>query len=242
MHSVFIVGAGPGDPELLTIKAARLIEQADVILHDRLVPAPILALSRAGVRLEAVGKSEGEQEAIQAEIHQKMASAWRQGKRVVRLKGGDPMVFGRGAEEWHYLAAQGIPVEIVPGVSSAIGVPGSVGIPPTFRGVAGGFAVLTGHRAEGFPGNLKNYAQVDTLIILMGVRHRAEIATALIEAGRSPAEPACFVENGTTPQQRIVETTLENLGRATVESPAVLVIGEVVRLRASLMALFEAAA
>jgi uroporphyrin-III C-methyltransferase len=241
MRLVSIVGAGPGDPELLTIRASRRISGATVILYDRLVSKPILEIASRTALLESVGKEEGEQKFIQQDINRKLIYYWRQGHQVVRLKGGDPMVFGRGAEEWHSLASQGIPVEIVPGVSSAIGVPGAAGIPPTFRGIAGGFAVLTGHRAEGFPENLSRYAQVETLIILMGVRQRAEIARALIAAGRPAHEPAAFIENGTTPLERIIETTLGGLGQAQVQAPAVLVIGEVVRVRGALRALAVAA-
>jgi len=151
------------------------------------------------------------------------------------------MVFGRGAEEWQYLIQQGFEVELVPGISSALSVPSLAGIPPTFRGVATGFAVITGHVRDGFNEELARYAQADTLIILMGTRHRARISELLIAAGRDPQEPACFIENGSTPRERFHETVLADLGSVPVQSPAVLVIGEVVRLREQLVPLLAQA-
>jgi uroporphyrin-III C-methyltransferase len=241
MPKFYIVGAGPGRADLLTVRAARVLERADAILYDRLVSADVLSLARPDAELVFVGKEEGRQEAIQREILDLMEDCASRHQQIVRLKGGDPMVFGRGAEEWHYLVGRGYDVEIVPGISASIAVPSLVGVPPTFRGVAGGFAVLTGHRREGLEPALAAYAQVPTLVILMGVKHRGEIAAALMAAGRPAAEPACFVENGCTPRERVVVTTLGELGAAVVESPAVLVVGEVVRLREQLVPLVAAA-
>jgi uroporphyrin-III C-methyltransferase len=233
MATVSLVGAGPGRADLLTLRAAKLLASADVVLYDRLVSAEVLELARLDAELIDVGKQEGEQESTQERILHLMAHHARRGARVVRLKGGDPFVFGRGAEEWAWLVDRGIDVEVVPGVSASISVPALAGIPMTFRGIASGFAVVTGHLREGAREDWQRYAKVDTLIVLMGVTHRAAIARALIEAGRDPAEPAAFVENGASERERVVVTDLGEIagGRAAVCSPAVLVVGEVVRLR-----------
>lgn len=241
MPKFYLVGAGPGRADLLTVRAARVLERADVILYDRLVSPEVLELARPQAELIFVGKEEGRQEAIQQDILNRMEECALRHHHIVRLKGGDPMVFGRGAEEWHYLAGRGYDVELVPGISSSIAVPSLIGVPPTFRGIAGGFAVLTGHRLEGLEQEFSRYAQVPTLIVLMGVKHRAQISAALIAAGRDPQEPACFVENGATPRERVTITTLGALGEAPVDSPAVLVVGEVVRLREHLVPLVNAA-
>lgn len=232
---IYLVGAGPGRADLLTLRAARVLAIANVVLYDRLVSAEVLAMVNPAAEFVFVGKEDGQQECIQQRILLELADHAKHHEHVVRLKGGDPMVFGRGAEEWHYLAARGFEVELVPGISSALSVPSLAGVPPTFRGVATGFAVVTGHVREGFNDDLTRYAAIDTLIVLMGTRHRARIAEILIAAGRNPNEPACFIENGSTPQERFIETTLAELSEVDVESPAVLVIGEVVRLREQLV-------
>ncbi|HVX66970.1 MAG TPA: uroporphyrinogen-III C-methyltransferase [Bryobacteraceae bacterium] len=230
---VYLVGAGPGDPELLTVRAARLLREAEVILYDRLVAPEILAEANPRAALVYAGKQAGEQETAQPWILEQMIRYAEEGRRVVRLKGGDPFVFGRGAEEWHALAERGIEVEVVPGLSSAVAVPESAGIPLTFRGIARAFTVVTGQGTRGFEPDWREYAQVDTLIILMGVAGRARIAGALIAAGRPADEPVAFVENGTTRDERVVTSTLEQVaaGEVDVSSPAVFVVGEVVRLR-----------
>jgi uroporphyrin-III C-methyltransferase len=233
MARIIIAGAGPGSPDLLTLAAYRALRQADVILYDRLVSDGILSLANPLAELIPVGKHEGEQERVQAEIFRLMLDRAGRGKCVLRLKGGDPMVFGRGGEELALLAEHGIEAELIPGVSSAISVPALAGIPLTFRGVATSFAIVTGHCREGGAADWERYAGVDTLVVLMGVKHRAEIAAALIAGGKSPELPAAFVEAGTTPRERIVTATLGELAAGAVEAaaPAVLVIGEVVRLR-----------
>jgi uroporphyrin-III C-methyltransferase len=238
---IYLVGAGPGRADLLTVRAARVLAKADVVLYDRLVSPEVLELVNPAAELLFVGKEDGRQEPIQNEILEELARCATRHSHVVRLKGGDPMVFGRGAEEWLYLIERGFEVELVPGISSALSVPSMAGVPPTFRGIATGFAVLTGHVRDGFNEDLINYAHADTLIILMGTRHRARIAEVLIGAGRDPQEPACFIENGSTPRERFVETVLENLGVVQVQSPAVLVIGPVVRLREQLIPLLTQA-
>jgi uroporphyrin-III C-methyltransferase len=241
---IYLAGAGPGDPDLLTVKARNAIAGCDALLYDRLVSPEILALASPGAELIYCGKHGGDQETVQPWIFERMVELARAGRTVVRLKGGDPCVFGRGGEEWQRLREEGIEVELIPGISSSIAVPGLAGIPVTFRGVSRAFAVVTGHCRRPDETDWTRYAAVDTLVILMGVECRREIARALIEAGRSPAEPAAFIERGTTPRERVVESTLEDVaaGRMEVEAPAVFVVGEVVRLREELVRLEAAAA
>lgn len=233
---VYLVGAGPGDPELLTVKALRILREAEVVLFDRLVTPEILAEADLNAELIYAGKQAGEQDKVQPWIIEQMVAHARRGRTVVRLKGGDPCVFGRGGEEWQALAAQGIDVEIVPGLSSAISVPEVAGIPLTFRGVARAFTVVTGRGTGGMEPDWRDFAAVDTLVILMGVGGRARIARALIDGGRSPEEPVAFVENGTTRDERVITSTLEEVAAGAVEtvSPAVFVVGQVVRLREEL--------
>ncbi len=236
MGKVFLVGAGPGDPGLLTIKALRILEHADVVVYDRLVSTEILALATRASLIDG-GKRQGEQERIQNEINRLLVHHARAGRKVVRLKAGDPMVFARGAEEWEHLLSQGIEVEVVPGISSALAVPSLAGIPPTCRGVAASFAVIAGHRENFMRTDWAQYARLDTLIILMGVENREYIAESLIRCGRSPSQPVAFIENGTTAWERVIETTLSEVaaGNVEVNPPAVFVIGEVVRLRTRLV-------
>jgi uroporphyrin-III C-methyltransferase len=236
MGKVYLLGAGPGDPDLLTLKAHRILSLADVVIYDRLVSHEILAFATHAVLIDG-GKRQGEQEHIQDWINKSMVRYARQVKTVVRLKCGDPMVFARGAEEWEYLNHHGIEVEIVPGVSSAIAVPALAGIPPTFRGLATSFAAIAGHRQNLLTVDWSPYARIDTLIILMGVENREYIAESLIRAGRDASQPVAFIENGSTRQERVVESTLAAVATGSVEvnSPAVFVIGEVTRLRRRLM-------
>jgi uroporphyrin-III C-methyltransferase len=183
-----------------------------------------------------VGKHEGEQDSAQRLILDLMLERAREGKTVARLKGGDPCVFGRAGEEWLSLVRQGIEVEIVPGISSALAAPALAGVPLTFRGLSRGFAVVTGHCAGPNGVDWRDYARVDTLVILMGVKERVNIARALIDAGRTPDEPALFVERSSTPEERIIDTTLGSVaaGSVEVEAPAVFVIGAVAALRSEL--------
>jgi uroporphyrin-III C-methyltransferase len=233
LSKLYLIGAGPGDPELLTIKAARALGECDVVLYDRLVSAEILRLARPDAEQIYVGKHEGEQEATQEKIFDLILRHARAGKIVGRLKGGDPLVFGRGAEEWALALEHGIEVELVPGVSSAVAVPGLANIPLTYRGLSQSFAVVTAHCHEGQQQQWTQYAHIDTLVILMGVRNREFVAQSLIAAGRRTAEPVAFIEHGTLPAERIVESTLGAVaaGQTEIASPAVFVIGEVVRLR-----------
>lgn len=232
MGKVYLLGAGPGDPDLLTLKAHRVLAQADVVIYDRLVSHEILSLATHAILIDG-GKRQGEQERIQEWINGLMVRYAREVETVVRLKCGDPMVFARGAEEWERLNRDGIEVEVIPGVSSAIAVPTLAGIPPTFRGLATSFAVIAGHRQNLVTVDWSPYARIDTLVVLMGVENREYVAESLIRAGRKGTQPVAFIENGSTPQQRVVESTLAEVaaGSVDVNSPAVFVIGEVTRLR-----------
>ena len=233
MPKVYLVGAGPGDPDLLTVKALRLLKQAAAVLYDRLVSPEILELVNPRADMIYVGKWQGEQEKVQNEIHELLLKEARPGRVVVRLKGGDPMIYARGGEEWEKMVANGIDVEVVPGISAAFSVPSMAGIPLTYRGVAASFAIATGHRQNLEPGNWTQYRAIDTLVVLMGVEFRDIIAAQLITAGRSPQEPIAFIERGTTRSEKVIVSTLGEVarGRVDVRSPAVFVIGEVVRLR-----------
>jgi uroporphyrin-III C-methyltransferase len=243
MSRIYLVGAGPGRADLLTVRAARILAEAGAVLYDRLVSPEVLDLAPASAERRYVGKEEGEQDLVQPAILEQLEDCARRHDVVVRLKGGDPMVFGRGAEEWLWLARRGWTVEVVPGVSSALAAPALAGIPATCRGVSGGFAVVTGHRQAGGCQSWAAWAQADTLIVLMGVKRRAEIAGCLIAHGRAPSEPAAFIENATTPRERVVETTLGAIaaGAVAVQSPAVWVVGPVVALREELRPLLQAA-
>ena len=236
MSKVYLMGAGPGDPDLLTVKAQRVLGTAEVVLYDRLVSPEVLALADSRAELIYVGKHEGEQESAQRLIFDLMLERAREGRTVARLKGGDPCVFGRAGEEWLSLVRAGIEVEIVPGVSSALAAPALAGVPLTYRGLSRGFAVVTGHCTGSHGVDWRDYARVDTLVILMGVKERANIARALIRAGRSGEEPAVFIERSSTADERVVDTTLGRVaaGGVEVEAPAVFVIGVVAALRSEL--------
>ncbi len=225
---VWLVGAGPGDPELLTLKAARLIGDADVVLYDRLVSPEILALARADADLVDVGKRPGGSH-TQGVLNDLLVLHASSGRRVVRLKGGDPFVFGRGGEEIEALARHGIACEVVPGVSSAIAGPASVGIPVTHRQVARAVTIVTGHEAtDSDPVDWSAAARLGgTLVVLMGVERRGAIATRLIESGLAADTPAAVVMHATTPRQRVWSGTVARLPDADVASPAVMVIGAV---------------
>ena len=234
---VALVGAGPGDPDLWTRKAVAYLEQADLVLYDSLVDSQ--ALRRfTKAQCFCVGKRAGRQSVRQETIHRVMIRAARQGKRVVRLKGGDPFVFGRGAEEALALAIAGIPFEVVPGVSSAIAAPGLAGIPVTHRGSASGFLVLSGHATDAFERGLEAVQpNAVSLVVLMGLATRNELAATLIARGWSPKTPAAIVCGASTPDEWIWTGTVAELGAN--EPPAgvagVVVIGEVVSVRDALL-------
>jgi uroporphyrin-III C-methyltransferase/precorrin-2 dehydrogenase/sirohydrochlorin ferrochelatase len=234
---VALVGAGPGDPDLLTIKAARLIAAAEVVFVDRLVGKGVMDLVSPAAEIVSVGKSKGEHSVPQDEIHHRMIAAAKAGKKVVRLKGGDPFIFGRGGEEVEALRAAGIEVEVVPGISAALGVAAVSQIPLTHRDAAQAVTFVTGHAALGKEPDLDWTALArpnQTVVVFMGVGTADVIAARLIAAGRDPATPVAIVENGTRENEVRAFSALGNLADAIqaagIQGPALLVIGEVVAL------------
>ncbi len=232
---VYIVGAGPGDKELITIKAVNILKRADIVFYDRLVNKEILEYVNENAKLVFVGKKDKKHLIPQDKINRLLLDAVKNYKVVVRLKGGDPFLFGRGGEEAIFLRENNIDFEIVPGITSAIAVPELAGIPITHREYSSSIVILTGHAKNG---NLPNFdweaiSKIDTIIILMGVSRRKEIAKKLIEVGLSPKTPAIFIENGSTDKQREIITNLEEIskGKVNVNPPAIFLIGEVVNLK-----------
>jgi uroporphyrinogen III methyltransferase / synthase len=236
----WLVGAGPGDPGLVTLAAVRSLETADVVLYDALVNTDILRHCRAGADIRFVGKRSGDHAASQAEIEQAIIAEALAGKRVVRLKGGDPFVFGRGGEEALACVAAGVPVTVIPGVTSAIAAPAYAGIPLTHRGVASSFMVITGsERGEELSAaNWEAAARADTLVILMGAATLAQCMDRLMREGRDSGTPAACIRWGTTPAQQTVTATIGSIAEATaaagLEAPLVTVVGDVVSLSARL--------
>jgi uroporphyrinogen III methyltransferase/synthase len=237
---VLLVGAGPGDPGLFTLRGAEALREADVVVLDALAPEALLAHARPEAEVVRAGKRYGDHSMSQEELNALLVSLARSGKTVVRLKGGDPFVFARGGEECEALARAEIPFEIISGVTSAVAVPGAAGIPLTHRDYAKSFAVLTGHvGAAGAGIRWDALAKgADTLVLLMSVTRLGENARALLEAGRPPDTPVAIIEQGTTPRQRTTVGTLGTIAevarRAGVKPPAVIVVGDVVRLRETL--------
>jgi uroporphyrinogen III methyltransferase/synthase len=230
--TVFLVGGGPGDPGLLTLRGAEVLARADVVVHDRLADPRLLELARPGAERIDVGKSPGAPVAQEA-INALLIDRSRDGATVVRLKGGDPFVFGRGGEEALALAAAGVPFEVVPGVTAAVAVPAYAGIPVTHRGLSTSFTVVTGHSRFSVDRETNWSALAaagGTIVVLMGVAHRAEIAERLMTAGLAPATPAVAITWGTRPDQATVRTTLGGLAAATLHPPATIVIGAVAGL------------
>lgn len=231
---VYLVGAGPGDVELLTLKAYRLIQEADVIVYDRLVSDDIMKLVSKKSILHYVGKQESEHTLPQNEINLLLVSLAKKYKKIVRLKGGDPFVFGRGGEEIQELLKNNISFEVVPGISSSVASLTYAGIPITHRGVSNNFLVMTGHTCSqnGLDEvNWTSLRDVGTIVILMGIRNKKIIAQKLIDAGKNKNTPVAFIENATTVNQRVVTSTLAEVltCEIPVTSPAVFVIGEVVK-------------
>ncbi len=235
--TVYLVGAGPGDPGLLTRRGARLVSEADVVMYDRLVHRSVVALAPSGAELIDVGKRPDSDDGgaeRQTQINELLIDRGRRFEIVVRLKGGDPFLFGRGGEEAEVLAEAGIDYRIVPGVTSAFGVPAAAGIPVTHRGLASSVTVVTGRVGDPAADDGVDWhalAKVDgTLVILMGMMTRAEIAEALTRGGKSAETPVAVIERGTTTNQRVVRTTLDQLPAVDLGSPSIIVIGPVAEL------------
>jgi len=233
------VGAGPGDPGLITVKGLASLRQADVVIYDRLVDEGILYEAPAEAEKIYVGKSSNHHTLEQEAINKLLIEKARENKTVVRLKGGDPFVLGRGGEEAKALVENGIPFEVIPGVSSAVAVPAYAGIPVTYRGVASSFTVVTGHKALREDSPIIEWDKLaqgsDTLLILMGLTNLAHIVEQLIKNNKPPSTPVAVITHGTTSHQRCVTGTLQDiLSRVeseNLEPPVVVVVGEVVRLR-----------
>jgi len=234
---VYLVGAGPGDPDLLTVKAQRLLQCAEVVVYDRLVGDEVLDLVVPSAERVYVGKADGQHHLPQAGINQLLVDLARTGRDVVRLKGGDPLVFGRGGEEALFLAEHGVPFVVVPGITAANACAGYAGIPLTHRGLANSVQFITGHACGDEPLQLDwaSYAQPDTtLVVYMGLKHLSQIAAGLITAGRDAETPAAIIEDGTLPTQRCYRAPLSRIAeqarQAGVRSPALVIIGDVVSL------------
>ncbi len=238
---VWLVGAGPGDPGLLTLHAVNALKQADVIVYDALVDPEILAFAPAGAEREYAGKRGGKPSAKQRDISLRLVELARSGKRVCRLKGGDPFVFGRGGEEALTLVEHGVPFRVVPGISAGIGGLAYAGIPVTHRDTNHNVTFLTGHDAGGVVPDAIDWASVgagsQVIVMYMAMKHVHVIAEKLLNAGRRADEPIAFVCNATTPDMRVYEATLGNIGdldEIGLAPPAIVVLGEVVRLRSAL--------
>jgi len=238
---VFLVGAGPGNPELLTIKAAELVKTAEVVVYDRLVSASILKLASENAEKIYVGKRTGKHELTQEKITELLIEKAREGKKVVRLKGGDPFLFGRGGEEAEALADNNIDFEVVPGITSAIAAPAYAGIPLTHRDYASSVTIVTGHRARDSERSVdwvKMARLGGTLVILMGVESLEAIANKLVKGGLNPNTPVAVIEQGTLKQQKSVVGKIGTIAKETkeqnVKPPAVIVVGEVVTLEGKL--------
>jgi len=237
---VYLVGAGPGHPDLLTLKGAELLKKADVVIYDRLIQEEILGFCRPSAERIYMGQPIGKHESRQDEVHALLVEKAREGKMVVRLKGGDPFLFGRGGEEVEFLAEHNIPFEVVPGVSAALAAPLAACISVTHRESASSVAIVTGHEVKTDPRRIdwEALSKLDTLVFLMGVRNVRHISANLIEHGCRPDTPAAMIQMAFWPDQRILTGTLADIAdeveRAGIKPPATLVVGKVVGLRARL--------
>jgi len=239
MGKVYLTGAGPGDIELLTMKAHRIITEADVIIYDRLANPEMLDMAKNGCSFVYVGKEDGRHTLPQDEINEVIYQNALKHNVVVRLKGGDPFVFGRGGEEGAYLHERKIAFEIIPGITSAVSVPAYAGIPVTHRGVAVSFRVVTGHESPNKETSQipwENFKTDDTIVFLMGLHNLKKITTKLMEIGKSKDYPCAVISRGTTKDQSVVVGTLENIVSKAegVPTPALIIVGKVVTLREQL--------
>lgn len=236
MAKVYLTGAGPGDIELMTIKALKVVQNADVIIYDRLANSEILKEAKKDAQLIFVGKEKGNHRVPQDEINEIIYQSALKYENVVRLKGGDPFVFGRGGEEALYLKQRDIKFEIIPGVTSAISVPAYAGIPITHRGVTPSFRVVTGHRKSSdniAKINWDSFIEDETIVFLMGLHNIELIVGKLLEVGKKEDYPCAIISNGTTKNQKVITGTLSNIVSKSKEaqSPAIIIVGEVVNLR-----------
>ncbi len=234
---VYLVGSGPGDPDLLTVKAARLIREAEVVIYDRLVAPEIMALVKPDAELISVGKESKRHPVPQHRINQLLIDHARTGRMIVRLKGGDPFIFGRGSEEAMALRRAGLSCEVVPGITAAQGCASSIGVPLTHRGYATGVRYVTGHCRQDLPLDLDWHGLADnetTLVVYMGAANIREISERLIECGLCGDTPVLAVNNGTTPRERHLKSTLQAIAHAAAEAdftgPLLFIIGRVVSL------------
>ena len=239
MGKVYLTGAGPGDIELLTIKAHRVITEADVIIYDRLANPEILDMAKNGCEFVYVGKEDGRHTLPQDEINEVIYQNSLKHENVVRLKGGDPFVFGRGGEEGAYLHERDISFEIIPGITSAVSVPAYAGIPVTHRGVAVSFRVVTGHESPNKKESQipwENFKTDDTIVFLMGLHNLKKISTKLQEVGKPKDYPCAVISRGTTKEQSVVVGTLDDIVQKAegVPTPALIIVGHVVELRKQL--------
>jgi uroporphyrin-III C-methyltransferase len=240
--SVWLVGAGPGDPGLLSVLALHALARADAVVYDALVDERILALARQGASLDFAGKRGGRPSPRQPDISNRLIRLARAGKRVLRLKGGDPFTFGRGGEEALALAAAGVPFRIVPGITAATGGLAYAGIPLTHRDTNSAVTLVTGHNSDGVVPDGLDWDAIakgsPVIVLYMAMKHLGAISARLIAAGRSPTEPAAIISKATTPEQRVLVSTLGDIAAAAkaagIEAPTIVAVGEVVRLREAL--------
>ena len=238
---VYLVGGGPGDPELLTLKAHKVLQSSDVIIYDALINPEVLKYAHPKAQLIFIGKSRSKERLSQKAVERLMILHAKQGKTVARLKGGDPFIFGRGGEEVEALAEAGIKWEVVPGISAGHALPAYAGIPLTHRNYAANVAFITGHEAANKNSSIdweKLATAIDTLVIFMGAKNLPQIISRLVMAGRAPSTPIAIIERGTLADQRIristLATTLATLIDDPIQTPALIIIGEVVKLREQL--------
>ncbi|NVM04574.1 MAG: uroporphyrinogen-III C-methyltransferase [Candidatus Helarchaeota archaeon] len=240
-EKVYIIGAGPGDPELITIKALKILKEADIILYDRLVNKEILKLAPKSAELINVGKEYGKQNIIQEKIFNMFLKYQNENKKIIRLKGGDPFIFGRGAEELEFLIKNNIEFEIIPGISSALSIPIQFNIPLTHRKYSSSIGIVTGHEDPAKEKKKVNFEllakAVDTLVILMGLKNLSDIVKSLLEGGLPKKTPISIIEHGYFPDQKFLTATLETVINKTKDQefnpPVLIIIGEVINLLAN---------